>query len=89
LDSSNIELSLQNIAQARAVNGAEQSRLRIASALNSTNKENRESALSGIQDADIAGASADLAKLKVSIETGSSLFDLQKVAAQRVLRLLE
>ncbi len=89
IEASTLSSSLQNIAQARATNGAEQNQLQIASALNSTNKQNREAALSVIQDTDIARASADLAKSKVFIEAGSALLAMQRVDSRSVLRLLE
>lgn len=89
VDQGHIAMSLQNIAQARAINGAEQNQLQIASALNSTNKQNREAAMSVIQDTDIARASADLAKSKVFIEAGAALLAMQRVDSRSVLRLLE
>ncbi len=89
LDPSEISLSLQNIAQARATNGSEQNQLQIALALNATNRQNRESALSAIQDTDIARASADLSKSKIFIEAGTALLAMQNVSSQSVLRLLE
>ncbi len=89
VEHSDLLVSLQNIAQARAINGAEKNQLQIASAMNSTNKQNREAALSVIQDTDIARASADLAKTKVFIEAGSALLAMQRVDSRSVLRLLE
>jgi flagellin len=89
LDAINLTSSLQNIAQARATNGAEQNRLQIASALNATNKQNRKAALSAIQDTDIARASADLAKSRIFIEAGTALLAMQNVSSQSVLRLLD
>jgi flagellin len=89
VDQSDIALSLQNIAQARAINGTEQNQLQIASALNATNKQNREAALSAIQDTDIARASADLSKSKIFIEAGTALLAMQNVNSKSVLRLLE
>ena len=67
----------------------QQNQLQIALALNATNKQNRESALSAIQDADIARASADLSKSKIFIEAGTALLAMQNVSSQSVLRLLE
>lgn len=89
VDHSDLLVSLQNIAQARATNGAEQNQLRIALAMNATNRQNRESALSAIQDTDIARASADLSKSKIFIEAGTALLAMQNVSSQSVLRLLE
>ena len=89
IEASTLSSSLQNIAQARATNGAEQNQLQIATALNATSKQNREAVLSAIQDTDIAMASADLSKSKIFIEAGAALLAMQNMNSQSVLRLLQ
>jgi flagellin len=74
----------------RGVRNEQTKRIRtLPELLNATNKQNREAALSAIQDTDIAKASADLSKSKIFIEAGTALLAMQNVNSKSVLRLLE
>lgn len=80
--------SIQQVANARAQNGAEQKRLDTEADLNASNIENREKALNRIQDVDIAEATTKLCKTKVLMEGGTALLAQANVTTQSILRLM-
>lgn len=76
------------MANARAQNGAEQNRLYTEADLNASNIDNREKALSRIQDVDIAEATKTLCKTKLLMEGGTALLAQANVTTQSILRLM-
>jgi len=85
---SDLNASIQQVANARAQNGAEQNRLYTEADLNASNIDNREKALSRIQDVDIAEATKTLCKTKLLMEGGTALLAQANVTTQSILRLM-
>ena len=79
---------LQNLANARAENGALQSRLGYAYDQASTTKDNLMAARSRIVDVDIAEESSNFAKLNILTQAASSVLSQANSTAQTALRLL-
>ena len=79
---------IQNLAEARAQNGAEQSRLSFAADLLAINKVNLESANSRIIDVDVASESANLARLNILQQAGTAMLAQANQSQQSILRLL-
>jgi flagellin len=73
----------------RAQNGAEQSRLHFALDTLAANQTNLESALSRIQDVDIAQTTSDLAKTRVLIDAGTAMSAQANSSQQSILKLLD
>jgi flagellin-like hook-associated protein FlgL len=86
---SDLQSSIQQVANARAQNGAEQMRLQMEAELNATNTTNLESALSRIQDVDIAQTTSDLAKTRVLIDAGTAMSAQANSSQQSILKLLD
>ena len=86
---SDLQSSIQQVANARAQNGAEQMRLQMEADLNATNTTNLESALSRIQDVDIAQTTSDLAKTRVLIDAGTAMSAQANASQQSILKLLD
>ncbi|MCX6975596.1 MAG: flagellin [Verrucomicrobia bacterium] len=86
---SDLHASIQQVADARAQNGAEQMRLQMEAELNATNTTNLESALSRIQDVDIAKNTSDLAKTRVLIDAGTAMSAQANSSQQSILKLLD
>ena len=86
---SDLHASIQQVANARAQNGAEQMRLQMEAELNATNTTNLESALSRIQDVDIAQTTSDLAKTRVLIDAGTAMSAQANSSQQSILKLLD
>jgi flagellin len=85
---SGLQSSIQQVANARAQNGAEQMRLQMESDLNATNSTNLEQALSRIQDVDIAQATYDLSRTKVLIEAGTAMLAQANQSSKSILSLI-
>jgi flagellin len=85
---SDLQSSIQQVANARAQNGAEQMRLQMESDLNATNTTNLEQALSRIQDVDIAQATSDLSRTKVLIEAGTAMLAQANQSSKSILSLI-
>jgi flagellin len=85
---SDLQSSIQQVANARAQNGAEQMRLQMESDLNATNSTNLEQALSRIQDVDIAQATSDLSRTKVLIEAGTAMLAQANQSSKSILSLI-
>lgn len=85
---SDLHSSIQQVANARAQNGAEQMRLQMESDLNATNSTNLEQALSRIQDVDVARATSDLSRTKVLIEAGTAMLAHANQSSKSILSLI-
>jgi len=79
---------LQNLANARAENGALQSRLGYAYDQAATTKDNMMAARSRIVDVDIAEESTNFAKLNILTQAASSVLSQANATGQTALRLL-
>jgi len=80
--------AIQDLADLRATNGSEQSRLTFAADMLSINKVNLESANSRIADVDIASESANLARFNILQQAGTAMLAQANQSQQSVLRLL-
>ena len=86
---STITTALENVANMRATNGAEQSRLGFASELLTVNKANLEAATSRITDVDVAQESTQLARWNTMVSAGTSMLTQANQSAQTALKLLQ
>jgi len=84
-----VTTSLENVANMRASNGAEQSRLGFASELLTVNKANLEAATSRIIDVDVAEESTNLARWNTLVSAGTSMLAQANQSAQTALKLLQ
>ena len=85
---SDLHATIQQVANARAQNGAEQMRLQMEGDLNATNSTNLEQALSRIQDVDVARATSDLSRTKVLIEAGTAMLAQANQSSKSILSLI-
>ena len=85
---STVNNAIQNVANLRAVNGAEQSRLGLASTLLTNNQTNLQSAISNISDVDVAQETSQLAKWQVLVQSGTAMLTQANQSAQSTLRLI-
>ena len=85
---STVNAAIQNLAQLRAYNGAEQSRLNFASDTLSLNKTNLEAANSRIIDVDVAEESSKLARFSILQQAGTAMLAQANQSTQSLLRLL-
>jgi flagellin len=76
------------LANIRANNGAEQSRLTFAADMLSINKVNLESANSRILDLDVADESTKLARFNILQQAGTAMLAQANQSTQSILRLL-
>jgi flagellin len=83
-----VNTAIQNLAELRANNGADQVRITFAADMLAINKVNLESANSRIADVDIAAESANLARLNILQQAGTAMLAQANTASQSVLRLL-
>jgi flagellin len=83
-----VNAAIQNLAQLRAYNGAEQSRLNFASDTLSINKTNLEAANSRIIDVDVAEESSKLARFSILQQAGTAMLAQANQSTQSLLRLL-
>ena len=83
-----IQDAIQNLAELRANNGAEQSRLTFAADMLSVNKINLEAANSRIIDVDVASESAQLARFNILQQAGTAMLAQANQSTQSLLRLL-
>ena len=84
-----VTTALENVANMRASNGAEQSRLGFASELLTVNKANLEAATSRITDVDVAQESTNLARWNTLVSAGTSMLSQANQSAQTALKLLQ
>jgi flagellin len=85
---STVTAAIQNLAQLRAYNGAEQSRLNFASDTLAINKTNLESANSRIIDVDVADESTKLARFNILQQAGTAMLAQANQSTQSILRLI-
>jgi flagellin len=83
-----VNIAIQNLAQLRAYNGSEQTRMNFAAEVLTINKVNLEAANSRIADVDIASESANLARLNILQQAGTAMLAQANMSTQSVLRLL-
>lgn len=83
-----VNMAIQNLAQLRAYNGSEQTRINFAGELLTINKVNLEAANSRIADVDIASESSNLARLNILQQAGTAMLAQANQSSQSILRLL-
>lgn len=83
-----VNAAIQNLAQLRAYNGSEQTRINFAGELLTINKVNLEAANSRISDVDIASESSNLARFNILQQAGTAMLAQANMSSQSVLRLL-
>ena len=83
-----IQTAIQNLAELRANNGAEQSRLTFAAEMLSVNKINLEAANSRIIDVDVASESSQLARFNILQQAGTAMLAQANQSSQSILRLI-
>ena len=83
-----IQTAIQDLAELRANNGAEQSRLTFAADMLSVNKINLESANSRIIDVDVASESSQLARFNILQQAGTAMLAQANQSSQSILRLI-
>jgi flagellin len=80
--------AIEALAELRAQNGAEQSRLTFAADMLALNKQNLEAANSRIVDVDVAQESSQLARFNILQQAGTAMLAQANQSTQSVLRLL-
>ena len=83
-----IQVQIQNLANIRANNGAEQSRLTFAADMLAVNKTNLEAANSRILDVDVADESTKLARYNILQQAGTAMLAQANQSTQSILRLI-
>ncbi len=83
-----IQSNIQTLADMRANNGAQQSRLTFAADMLAVNKVNLESANSRIIDVDVASESSNLAKWNILQQAGTAMLAQANTSTQSILRLI-
>ena len=84
-----IRSAIEDVATARANNGAKQSVLGFASEVLVTNKANLEAANSRIVDVDVATESTQLARWNILVQSGTAMLSQANQSAQTALRLIQ
>ncbi|MEI8294655.1 MAG: flagellin [bacterium] len=84
-----LETAIQDIAELRAKNGAEQSRLSFAQDILAVNRTNLEAAHGRILDVDIAEESTNYARLSIIQEAGLAMLAQANTSAESLVKLLE
>jgi len=83
------QLALQQLADMRAQNGAESSRVNFAQDLIKVNANNLEAANSRIMDVDIAAESSQLARFQILQQAGTAMLAQANTSQQALLKLLQ
>ena len=83
------QLALQQLADMRAQNGAEMSRVNFSQDLLDQNAVNLESANSRIMDVDIAAESSQLARFQILQQAGTAMLAQANTSQQALIRLLQ
>lgn len=83
------QLALQQLADMRAQNGAEMSRVNFSQDLLDQNATNLEAANSRIMDVDIAAESSQLARFQILQQAGTAMLAQANTSQQALLRLLQ
>ena len=87
--SATLETAIQEVAELRAENGAEQSRLVFAQDILAVNRLNLEAANSRILDVDIAEESTNFVRLRIIQEAGLAVLAQANTSAESLIRLLD
>lgn len=80
--------AIQDVANLRATNGAQTSRLQFASEMLQINKVNLEAANSRIIDTDVAAESTAFARYNILVQSGTAMLAQANASSQYALRLL-
>ena len=83
------QMALQNVADMRAQNGAEMSRVNFAQDLLEINAMNLEAANSRIMDVDVAAESSQLARFQILQQAGTAMLGQANTSQQSLVRLLQ
>jgi len=83
------QLALQQLADMRAQNGAESSRVNFGQDLIKVNATNLEAANSRIMDVDIAAESSQLARFQILQQAGTAMLAQANTSQQALLKLLQ
>jgi flagellin len=83
------QMALQNVADMRAQNGAEMSRINFAQDLLNINAINLEAANSRIMDVDVAAESSQLARFQILQQAGTAMLAQANTSQQSLVRLLQ
>ena len=83
------QMALQNVADMRAQNGAEMSRVNFAQDLLNINAINLEAANSRIIDVDVAAESSQLARFQILQQAGTAMLAQANTSQQSLVRLLQ
>ena len=84
----NVTTGIQDVADLRASNGAQMSRLEFAADLLTVNRTNLESANSRIIDTDIAQESTSFARYNILVQSGAAMLAQANATPQVALQLL-
>jgi flagellin len=83
------QMALQNVADMRAQNGAESSRIGFAQDLIKINAINLEAANSRIMDVDVAAESSQLARFQILQQAGTAMLAQANTSQQSLVKLLQ
>jgi flagellin len=83
------QLALQQVADMRAQNGAEMSRINFAQDLLNINAVNLEAANSRIMDVDVASESTQLARFQILQQAGTAMLAQANTSQQSLVKLLQ
>jgi flagellin len=89
ISTAQISQAIDAIANSRAQNGAESSRLTFAAGMLEVNSTNLEAANSRIADVDVAAESTRLARANILVQAGASMLAQANVSTQSALKLLQ
>ena len=84
-----VQMALQNVADMRAQNGAESSRVGFAQDLIKINAINLEAANSRIMDVDVAAESSQLARFQILQQAGTAMLAQANTSQQALVKLLQ
>lgn len=84
-----ITAAMQDVANERALLGASQARLELASSALQVEHENLEAAISRIRDGDVATEMTQYAKYNISVQSGASMLAQANQSPQSVLQLVQ
>jgi len=84
-----LDTAIQDLAELRAQNGAEQSRMTFAQDILAVNSTNLQAANSRIMDVDIAAESTNYARLRIIQEAGLAVLAQANTSTASLLRLLD
>jgi flagellin len=82
-------MALQNVADMRAQNGAESSRINFAQDMIRINAINLEAANSRIIDVDVAAESTQLARFQILQQAGTAMLAQANTSQQSLVKLLQ